>query len=152
MTQTQLRVFLGLLNFYGAMVPSGDRAISEQGPEPTEKVLNWLAELKELDLRTVYVKGEEIVVADALSRQPSPNVPSRSLAALTRTACTFNLEQGQAEVLSEYHYRRRHPGVKNAPALAEPLRVAEYEDGGPERNGARPVTPSNESMRAGQPS
>ena len=79
--------------------------------EPTKKVLNWLAELKELDFKAVYVKGQENVVADALSRQPSPQMPSKSLAALARASRTFVPEEGRAEVLAEYHDRRGHPGV-----------------------------------------
>ena len=37
---------------------------------PTKKVANWLSELKELNFTSTYVKGEENIVADALSRQP----------------------------------------------------------------------------------
>jgi hypothetical protein len=74
-------------------------------------VLNWLAELKELDFKAVYVKGQENIVADALSRQPSTGEASKSLAVLTRAPRTVVPEEGRAEVLAEYHDQRGHPGV-----------------------------------------
>ena len=79
--------------------------------EPTKKVLNWLAELKELDFRAVYVKGEKNVVADALSRQPSPEQPVATVATVMQAARVFVPADGREEVLLEYHDRRGHPGV-----------------------------------------
>jgi len=78
--------------------------------DPPKKVLNWLAELKELNFKSHYVKGEENVAADALSRRGDFAPPSRRLAALARDLRVFVPKAGVQQVLRRHHDEAGHPG------------------------------------------
>lgn len=76
---------------------------------PTKKVASWLAELKELDFTSVYVKGEENVVADTLSRHGFAK-PAGVIAALSAGPRIFVPREGREEVLAKFHDAKGHPG------------------------------------------
>jgi transposase InsO family protein len=78
--------------------------------DPPKKVLNWLAELKELNFKSHYVKGEENVAADALSRRGDFAPPSRRLAALARDLRVFVPKDGVKQVLRRHHDEAGHRG------------------------------------------
>ena len=78
--------------------------------QPQKKVENWLAELKELDFNSIYVKGTENVAADGLSR-PLSIPPCRILAALVVSPRVFVPQEGRDYVLKEYHDKHGHQGV-----------------------------------------
>jgi glutathione S-transferase len=75
---------------------------------PTKKVTNWLAELKELDFEAVYVKGEENTAADALSRHAHlTTAPSQRVMAMR----TFvGGKEDRNEILRKFHDAKGHQG------------------------------------------
>jgi len=84
---------------------------------PSKKVANWLAELKEYDFEATYLKGEENAAADALSRYAQGVTrPALGVMALSRTkrkqTRVFVPKEEVDTVLRAWHDQRGHPGAQ----------------------------------------